>query len=108
MREAGRIEIHANAVLLRPRDPVFEMRRRDLIAVLFPAAELAIEGVEIEAMFARDKRKGLFQISAQFIRRARLARIISRGDESAAQRPAEIFKAADVVALPAVERDWNF
>ena len=79
----------------------------DLIAVHLFAAEFAVASVEVQAMFARDEREGLLQVGAQFIRRPRLAGVIAGGDESAAQRPADIFKAADVIALPAMDRNCD-
>ena len=79
----------------------------NFVAIHFLAAKFAIKRVEIQAMFAGNQRIGFFQIGAQFIRRARLARIIAGGDESAAERAAEIFKAAHIVALPAVQRDGD-
>ena len=83
------------------------MRRRDFVAVHFLAAELAVERVQIQTMLARDERISFFQIGAEFIRRARLAGIIAGGHQPAAERAAEIFKAAHVVALPAVQRNGN-
>ena len=107
MRKAGGIEIQAESILLRPRNPVREMFRRDFVAVDFFAVELAVKGVQVQAMFAGDQRKGFLQIGAKFFRRARFAGIIAGGDQSAAERAAEIFKSADIVALPAVERNGN-
>src|ERR1035437_6099255 len=107
MREAGRVEVEAESVFLRPRNPVLEMLRRNFVAVNFLAAELAVERVQIQTMFSGSERIRFFQIGAKFVRRARFAGIISGGDESAAQRAAEIFKSAHVIALPAVQRDGN-
>ena len=107
MREARRIEIEAEAVFLRPRNPVLKMHRRDFVAVHFLAAEFAVKRMQIQTVFARNQRIGFLQIRAQFLRRARLAGIIARGDEAAAERAAEVFKPAHVIALPAMERDWN-
>ncbi len=48
------------------------------------------------------------QVLAQFIGGARLAGIIAGGGDPAAQFAAGVFKAADIVALPAVQADGNF
>ena len=78
---------------------------RDFVAIHFFAAELAVERVQVQTMFAGNQRIRFFQIGTEFVRRARLAGMIAGGDQSAAERAAEIFKATHVVALPAVERN---
>jgi hypothetical protein len=108
MREAGGVEIQADADFLGPVNPVLEMLRLDFVAVHFLAAELAVERVQVEAVLAGNERQRLLGVGAQFVRRAGLAGIIAGGDEAAAERAAEIFKAAHVVALPAMEGDGDW
>ena len=85
-----------------------EMFRRDGVAVNFFAAELAVDGVQVQAMLSRDERIiNFFQIGAQFVRRARFAGMISGLAVHASERAAAGFEAAHVVALPAMERDGN-
>ena len=79
----------------------------DLVAVHLFAAEFGVAGVQVEAVSAGNEGKGLLQIGAQLVRRAGLAGIIAGGDQPAAQRRAEIFKPADVIALPAMEGNGN-
>ena len=74
MREAGRIEIHADAATLGPVDPALEMLGRDLVAVDALAAELAVERVQVEAMLAGNQRIRFFEIGPQLVGRAGLAR----------------------------------
>lgn len=107
MRETRGIEIEAQPMRLRPADPVLEVRDFDLVAIHFPAPKLAIHRVKVDAMLARDEGKGLLQVGPQFIRRACLAGIVARDRKSTAQRAAKILESADVVSLPAVERNWN-
>ena len=84
---------------------ILEMLNGNLVAVhLFPA-ELAVERVKIQAMFARNEREGFFQVRTQLVRCPRFAGIISRGGQSATESATGVFKSAEVVALPAVERD---
>ena len=54
------------------------MFRLNLVAIHFFAGKLAVERVQIQAMFAGNQRIRFFQIGAQFFRRARLPGIISR------------------------------
>jgi len=68
---------------------------------------LGIGGMKAQAMFAGDQRECLVKITAQFVRRASFAEIIASDSEAAAESGIWIFKAADVVALPAMERDGN-
>lgn len=103
MRETGGVEIHAHLVRLGPIDPVFEMFRLDFVAIHFFTAELAIEGVEVEAMFAGDEGKRLVEVRAEFIGSAGFAWIVACHRDPAAESFGGGFKSADVVALPAVE-----
>jgi hypothetical protein len=103
MREAGGIEIQADAERLGPVNPVLEMLRLDFVAVHLLAAELAVEGVEIEPVRAGNERQRLLGVGAEFLGRAGLAGIIAGGHDAAGERAAEIFKTAHVVALPAVQ-----
>ncbi len=103
MREAGGIEVQAEAIGFRPADPIQEVLGFDFVAVHAFAAELAINRVHVHAMFAGNQRKGLFDVGAQFVRRARLAGVIARYGKAAPERVAEVFETADVIALPAME-----
>ena len=93
---------------LGPGNPVLEMLGLDFVAVHFFAAELAVEGMQVEAVLAGNERQRFGRVGAKFIGRARFAGIIARGHDAAGERAAEIFKAAHVVALPAMQRDGNF
>ena len=74
MREQRRVEVQADPERLRPVDPAGEMLRADRVAVDAPCAELAVEGVQVEAMRAGNQRQGLRRVAAELVRRARLAR----------------------------------
>ena len=71
------------------------------------AADLGVDRVQVEPMRAGDQRERLFEIGAQLVRRARLAGIVAGDRQAAAELFARVLEAADVVALPAVERDRN-
>ncbi len=58
-------------------------------------------------MLAWDEREGFVQILLQFLDRAGFSGIVARGLNAASQRTAGAFKAADIVALPAMEGDRN-
>ena len=107
MRKAGRIESPGRCRFASPRQSSSGNVRRDFVAVHLFAAEFAVERVQVQAMFAGNQGKGLLQIGAEFLRGAGLAGIIAGGDEPAAQRAAEIFKTAHVVALPASGAKWE-
>ena len=79
----------------------------NLIAVDFLPTEFAVEGVEVQSMFAGNQRERFIQIRAQFIRGPRFARIVSGRNQSAAEARSCVFEAANVIALPAVEGDGN-
>ena len=108
MREARWVEIEPDALGLGPINPVLEMLRLDFVAVHFLAAELAVKRVQVQTMLAGDEGERPVEVGAEFVGRAGFAGIISRGHNAAGERAAEILEAADVVALPAVERDGDF
>ena len=56
-------------------------------------------------MLAGNERERAVQVGAQFAERARLARIVARDGEAAAEFLAALLEAAHVVALPAVHGD---
>ena len=58
-------------------------------------------------MLAGDQREGLDRVAAKFVGRAGLAGIIARDGQSAAELLAGVFEAADVVALPAMQRNGH-
>jgi len=58
-------------------------------------------------MRAGDQRQHLIQVGAQLFRRAGLAGIVAGDRESTAELFAGVLESADVISLPAVERDRN-
>ena len=105
--KAGGIEIEPHSPLLRPLDPGLEVGRFNLVAINLLPGKLAVEGMQVEPVAARDEREGHVEIGPQFIRRAGLARIVARHCQPAAEFLAGMLKAANVVPLPAVERNGN-
>ena len=104
MREERRIEVELDACLLRPLHP----RRKVLLAELVAVSDLAfvdaVAGVEVDAVASRDQRKRKLKVLHELLGSPRLARVVaSRLD--AARRAAGRLKAANVVALPAMQRD---
>jgi hypothetical protein len=83
------------------------VRGVDLVAVDLLAAKLAIEGVEVEPVLARDDGECGVEIAAEFIGSASPTGIVAGHGEAAADRAPLVFKAAHVVALPAVQRHGN-
>jgi hypothetical protein len=69
------------------------------------AAELAVERVQVEAVASRNQRKRHRGVGAQLIGRARLARVVAGRRQPSAEALAETLEAADVIPLPAVQRD---
>ena len=106
--EECRIEIDADADAVGPIDPVLEVVVSDLVAVgIFSSNRFGIAGMEINATDAGNERQNLLEIGAELFRRASLAEIVARY-RNAAIRPARGFlEAANIVALPAVQRHRN-
>ena len=79
----------------------------DLVAIDLFAAELAVERVQVQAMFAGNERERLVEIGPEFIRSARLAWVIAGHGDTTAKTFTGVFKASYVIALPAMQRDRN-
>ena len=62
--------------------------------------------MKIDLLFAGDQRERTVKIRHQFLGRARLAGVISRCLNTAAQRSVG-FKTADIVSLPAMNGDGD-
>ena len=103
--EAGGVEIETQPVLFRPIDPPLEVGDLDLVAVDLLAAELAVDGVDVEAVFAGQQRVDQFKVGAQFLRVAGLAGVIAGHRQPAAEFGNGLLEAGDVVALPAMQRN---
>ncbi len=74
----------------------------------FCCAEVGIEGVKVQPVSTWNQRKRFVDVLPQLLNGAGLARIVAGGlDAASAECSASGFKAADVIALPAVQRDRN-
>ena len=106
MGEERGVEVEADPSRPRPLHPTLEVLRPDLMAIDALSAELPVEGVQVEAMLARDTVERLLGIAAKLIRRACLARVTAGRRQTAAELPRSArFKPPDVVALPAMQGD---
>ena len=81
------------------------MLRTNRIPLDRPAAELAVEGVEVEPMRSGDEGERLCGVGAELVGGSRLPRIIPRRRQAAAQPAVRILEPADIVSLPALQRD---
>ena len=101
------IEVEADAERLGPIDPAGVVLGADLVAVDELPAELAVRGMQVEAMRPGQQRERKRRVRSQVVGGACLARIVSRRRQAAAEPGSELLEAFDVVALPAVQRDRN-
>jgi hypothetical protein len=82
--------------------------RLDVVAInLFPP-KLAVDRVKVESMPAGNQRQSFGRIGAQLVGSAGFARLIARCDDAATQLASTLLKAAYVIALPTLQRDWDF
>ena len=75
------------------------------IALDLAAAGLGVAGVEVQAVRAGQERQRLVQVGPQLVGRAGLAGIVAGDRQAAAELLARVLETADVVPLPAVQRD---
>ena len=106
VREEGRVEVKAVAVLLRPRDPRLELLDAELVAVDDLILVNAVAGVEVHAVLARNELHREVDVGHELVRRRRLARIVARR-LNAVRRAAHGLESADVIALPAMHGDGD-
>jgi hypothetical protein len=65
--KAGGIEIQFHLLLIRPLQPAPEMVGQNCIAIDDRAAEVAVDGVQVEAVPAGKERESLVEVCAEFI-----------------------------------------
>jgi hypothetical protein len=89
---------------LGPIHPGGEMLRLDGVAVHEFAGEVAVDGVEIQAMAAGQKLVDEIEVAAKLVEGAGLAGVVAGGlDATPRESGVGFFKAADIVALPAMQ-----
>ena len=106
MGKKSRIEIKSDTAVLRPGSPPGEMLRSDF-APVYRLFAFQIDGMKRKTELAADQRPELVYILSEFVRRAGLARIVAGCEYSASGCPGAFFIAADIVALPALNRYRN-
>src|ERR1044071_2402112 len=83
------------------------MFRRDRVAIHAAVSEFAVRRVKVEAVATGNERPRLGGVQAQFVGGARLSGIVAGGGNPAAERLTGPLEAADVVALPAMQRNGD-
>jgi len=107
MGEIGLVKIKADAERFGPGNPALKLLNVKFVPVDSFFRRLGIAGVQIEPVPAWDKRKNLLEIVAQFQRCPSFAGVAARDGEPATKGLLGIFIAADIVALPAMNRDGD-
>ena len=107
--EERRGEGHSHFAGFAPVGPPLEVLEGNFVPVDLFAAELPVNGVEVQARLAGYVLHSLGDVVPQLPDIARLAREVARSlDSPAAERRVGGFKSADVVALPAVHGKRDF
>ncbi len=101
------VEVETDAERFGPVDPAAEVFGGDLVAIDFAAAEFPVGGMQVEAVFTGDQRERPGGIRAEFVRAAGLAGVVAGGHQSAGEGGVRLLEAADVIALPAVQRQGD-
>ena len=107
MREAGAVEIELHVVGFRPVDPALEMFRLDLVAVPLLAAEIAVDGMDAQAVRTGDQALGLLDILAYLLDITGLAGIVTGSLDTARKLAVRVFETGYVIRLPAVQREGD-
>src|SRR6478672_5995667 len=107
MRKKRRIEIEADAQPLGPIDPAAEMLRIDGITRHALATEVAVGGVQVEAVRAGDQRQRFSRILPEFVSGSSLAGIVPRRRKTAADLRRRRLEPTHIVSLPAMNGDRN-
>ena len=102
MRERCGVEVELDAVFKAPLYPALEVFGRYLVAVNESAAEVAVYFVEVEAVLAGNQAHGIQNVGAELVDIAGLAGVVAVYLNAACEAAALVFKAGNVVGLPAV------
>src|SRR5215469_18447470 len=104
VRETGRVEVEAQAMLPGPVKPSLKMPWLDFVAP-DRLSGFKIDRMQVDPLRAGNERQGHLNIGAQFRDIPRAPRIVARGLDAARKAPVCAFKAEHIVALPALDRD---
>ena len=102
--EERRVVIKPDLVLFCPVDPA--AKRRNIVSVAVGVRVLGVYRVQIQFVLRRRKRVNFFDIRAKFRRVSRRVRIVA-GNHVFGLRGL-FLEPANVVALPAMQRDLDF
>ena len=106
VREAGRVKVEPVEFLrFCPIDPPFEMLGQDFIARNLFSLVFEIDGMQIKAVLSRNQRERLFGILAQFIGSTGFPRIVPGRKNSPARQTGSRLESANVIPLPAMQRN---
>ncbi len=101
--EIGGVEIHADLPRPCPFNPALEVLGLERIAFDPPAPGFCVTRMKVQTMRSGQKRQGLLQIHAKFIRCAGSARIVAGDRQASSNLLAGVLEPPDVVALPAMQ-----
>src|SRR6185503_3142745 len=105
MREERGIEVEFQPLPLRPLNPTGEMLGLELRAFHTAPAGFGINRMQVHAVAAWDHPQAALQITTQFVGRPRLAGVVARYRQPAVEPSRATFKPANVVPLPAMQRN---
>lgn len=107
MREQGGIEINSSQAISRPLNPRIKMLRLDRVTVDGLASKVAVGGVKIESVGTWNQAECFVEVRSEFIEGSGAARMIAGDGNPTGESASGGFKAGDIIALPALERDGD-
>ncbi len=105
VRKKSPVEIEPDLLPLRPVHPSLKVAGFEGIAVHTLPTRLGVEGVEGEAVAARQEAEDHLEVGAKFLRGPRTAGIVPRRHDPTGETGLTHLKTANVVPLPAVQGD---
>ena len=101
------IEVQPESLITGPVLPACEVLRLQIVPFDSLPSGLGVDRVKVEPMAARDKGKRPFGIHAEFNRRPCPPGMVASDGETSPDLLAGSLEASNIVALPAMEREWN-
>ena len=107
MRKERRVKVQAETARLGPVQPAGKVLGGELVPIDAFAKSLGVDGMKVHAVGAGNEGEGLVEVGAEFVGVAGFAGIVAGGLDAAAGKARGTLETADIIPLPAMQRNGD-